>query len=324
LTRNESTTVSNASAQTQPPQQDTERQVPTWEYALLGTVPLVWGFNFIALHVLSETFTVMGLLAGRYAVMVVALGIALWFIERDLTIRRKDLLYMAGFALVTVVIYQPAFTAGVYYTMAAEAALLISTAPIFAMLIAWVLHWERLTVKQGVGTLISFSGIACVIIGGMKSQDMPDEHNFGLAMMVLAAILWACYAVFSKPMLKVYSPLKVNFWAHALGALVLIPWGFKDAVKVDWATLSTETWVYFVYFALLAGVYAFVIWFRGVAKIGSSKTMLFQYLVPLVATVVAYLLLRQQPTPVQIAGIVVTLIGLRLAVPPSKPATREE
>ena len=93
---------------------------------------------------------------------------------------------------------------------------------------------------------------------------------------------------------------------------------------MDWGTLSTETWVYFGYFALLAGVYAFVIWFRGVAKIGPSKTMLFQYLVPLVATVVAYLLLRQQPTPVQIAGIVVTLIGLRLAVPPSKPAASKE
>ncbi len=295
-----------------------------WEYALLATVPIIWGFNFIALHVLSETFTVMGLLAARYAIMVVALGIALWAIERDLTIRRKDLPYMAGFALVTVVIYQPAFTAGVYYTMVAEAALLISTAPIFAMLIAWALRWERLTVKQGVGTLISFGGIACVIIGGMKAQNVPDDHNFGLAMMVLSAILWACYAVFSKPMLKVYSPLKVNFWAHTLGALVLIPWGWGDAAKVDWATLSPETWVYFGYFALLAGVYGFVVWFRGVAKIGSSKTMLFQYLVPLVATVVAYFLLREQPTTVQIAGIVVTLVGLRLAVPPSNQRLPKE
>ncbi len=296
--------------------------VSRWEYALLGTVPLTWGFNFIALHVLSRDFTVMGLLAGRYAIMVVALLVALWVIERDISIRRKDVPYLVGFALVTVVIYQPAFTAGVYYTMAAEAALLISTAPIFAMLIAWLLKWEALTVKQGLGTLISFSGISCVIIGGMKVQDAPDDHNFGLAMMVLSAILWACYAVFSKPLLREYSPLKVNFWAHALGALVLIPLGFKDAATVDWSGLSTETWIYFFYFALLAGVYAFVVWFRGVVVIGSSKTMLFQYCVPLVATAVAYVLLREVPTPLQIVGMVVTLAGLQLAIPGRKPAAK--
>ena len=286
-----------------------------WEYLLLGTVPLTWGFNFIALHVLSENFTVMGLLAGRYALMVAALLAALWLAERDIRIERRDLPYMIVFAIVTVVIYQPAFTAGVYYTMAAEAALLISTAPIFAMLIAWVLHWEGLTARQGVGTLISFGGIACVIIGGMKAQAVPENHTFGLAVMVAAAILWACYAVFSKPLLKRYSPLKVNFWAHALGAVALIPLGWRDAMAVDWAHLSVETWIYFFYFAWLAGVYGFVVWFRGVAAIGSSKTMLFQYCVPLVATVVAYFLIHEVPTFMQILGIVVTLVGLQLAVP---------
>jgi len=318
--------VSSVPVEHQPPPLQVhpgDRQaVPPWEYALLSTVPLTWGFNFIALHVLSRTFSVMGLLAGRYVLMVLALFAALWIFERDVRISRKHLPYMIVFSVVTVVIYQPAFTAGVYYTMAAEAALLISTAPIFAMLIAWVIRWEDLTVKQGIGTLVGFAGIACVIIGGMKSYLEPREHNFGLAVMVASAILWACYAVFSKPLLRVYSPLKVNFWAHLLGSVVLIPLGLKDALAVDWAQLSVETWVYFFYFALLAGVYGFVIWFRGVSKIGSSKTMLFQYCVPLVATVVAYFLMHQVPTPLQGIGIFVTLVGLQLAVPGRKPAPR--
>ncbi len=305
--------------------EDRQRPVPWWEYLLLSTVPLTWGFNFIALHVLSRDFTVMGLLAGRYALMVVALLVAVWVSERNLYIARRDWPYLLVFSLVTVVIYQPAFTAGVYYTLAAEAALLISTAPLFAMLIAWVLHWEGLSARQGVGTLIGFGGIACVIIGGMKSQAAPEAHGFGLAVMVAAAVLWACYAVFSKPLLKRYSPLKVNFWAHTLGALALIPLGLRDALAVDWAHLSLESWVYFFYFAWLAGVYGFVIWFRGVARLGSSKTMLFQYCVPLVATVVGYLLMREVPTPLQLVGIAVTLVGLQLAVParsvaPAQPA----
>lgn len=311
--------ISTQSADPRQAESGNQQAVPAWEYVLLGTVPLTWGFNFIALHVLSDTFTVMGLLAGRYALMVVALFAALWLSERNVRIERRDLPYMIVFAIVTVVIYQPAFTAGVYYTTAAEAALLISTAPLFAMLIAWVLHWEGLSAKQGVGTLIGFAGIACVIVGGMKSQVVPANHNFGLAVMVAAAVLWACYAVFSKPLLRSYSPLKVNFWAHALGAVALVPLGLRDALAVDWAHLSTETWIYFFYFAWLAGVYGFVVWFRGVAALGSSKTMLFQYCVPLVATAVGYLLIREVPTPLQLLGIFVTLVGLQLAVPGRQP-----
>ena len=42
--------------------------------------------------------------------------------------------------------------------------------------------------------------------------------------------------------------------------------------------------------------------------------MLFQYCVPVVATVLAYLLLKEVPTILQIVGIAVTLTGVNLAV----------
>jgi len=304
--------------------------VSPWTYVLLATVPLNWGFNFISLKVLKQSFTVAGPLAGvygllsvRYVLMVAALLLTLWALERDITIRREHWRYLLGFAFVTVVVYQGCFAAGVFYTLAAESALLISTAPIWAAIINHVLGWERLSLRQAVGTLIGFLGIAAVIVGGLKGAQKVEYHALGLALMVLAGVLWACYAVFSKPLLKHYSPLKVNFWAHALGAVALIPLGLRDALAVDWASLSVETWVYFFYFAWLAGVYGFVVWFRGVAAIGSSKTMLFQYCVPLVATVVAYFLIREVPTPVQVLGIAVTLVGLQLAVPGRQPAPEQ-
>ncbi|MFW6438388.1 MAG: DMT family transporter, partial [Armatimonadota bacterium] len=267
-------------------------------WILLATVPLTWGFNFISLKVLKEDFGVAGPLAGvygmlsaRYALMVVALMLTLWIIERDLTIRREHWRYLLGFAFVTVVIYQGTFSAGVFYTLAAEGALLISTAPIWAALINHVLGWEKLTLRQAVGTIIGFVGIAAVVAGGLNVANAPEYHSIGIAIMALAGILWASYAVFSKPLLKHYSPLKVTAWIHTLGAVVLIPLGVPAAMQVDWAGMSLVTWGCLLHFSLLAGVYAFVVWFRGVQRIGSSRTVLFQYCVPLVATVLAYLLL---------------------------------
>ncbi|MFP4250480.1 MAG: DMT family transporter [Armatimonadota bacterium] len=292
-----------------------------WTWILLATVPLTWGFNFISLKVLKEDFSVAGPLAGvygmlsaRYALMVVALMLTLWVIERDLTIRREHWRYLVGFSFVTVVIYQGTFSAGVFYTLAAEGALLISTAPIWAALINHALGWEKLTARQAIGTIIGFIGIVAVVLGGLESQAAPEYHRLGIAIMALAGILWASYAVFSKPLLKHYSPLKVTAWIHTLGAVVLIPLGAPAAMQVDWANMSLITWGCLLHFSLLAGVYAFVVWFRGVQKIGSSRTVLFQYCVPLVATVLAYLLLKEVPSVLQIIGIAVTLFGVNLAV----------
>jgi drug/metabolite transporter (DMT)-like permease len=290
-------------------------------WVLLATVPLTWGFNFISLKVLKEDFGVAGPLAGiygllsaRYALMVVALMLTLWIIERDLTIRREHWRYLLGFAFVTVVVYQGTFAGGVFYTLAAESALLISTAPIWAAIINHLLGWEKLTRRQAVGTFIGFVGIAAVILGGLEATDVPEHHGIGLIAMVVAGILWASYAVFSKPLLEHYSPLKVTAWIHTLGAIVLIPLGAPAALQVDWANMSLISWGCLLHFSLLAGVYAFVVWYRGVQTIGASRTVLFQYCVPLVATVLAYLLLQEVPTWLQIAGIAVTLFGVNLAV----------
>lgn len=303
-------------------QSEQARRASPWVYALLATVPLTWGFNFISLKVLKQDFTVIGLLSSRYVVMVLALFVTLWALERDLSIRREHLRYFLGFALVTVVIYQVCFAAGVFYTLAAEGALLISTAPIWAMLINRALGWERLTLRQAMGTLLGFAGIAAVILGGPEAQRVPEHHVFGLAIMTLAGILWASYAVFSRPLLRHYSPLKVTTWVHFIGAFGLIPLGARDALAVDWWHLGPMTWACLFHFSLLAGVYGFVVWYRGVAAIGSSRTVLFQYCVPIVATFLAYLLLHEVPTVVQIVGIGVTLVGLNLAVRrrPRRPA----
>jgi len=302
-------------AEAAPPAPEHHGPTSPWLYVWLFTVPLTWGFNFVSLKVLFRDFTVLGLLSGRYLVMVWALFLTLWFFERDLSIQRKHLRYFITFALVAVGIYHVCFAAGVMYTLTAESSLLISTAPIWTMLITAMIGWEQLTWRRGLGTLVGFAGIACVILGGLRAQQAPEHHLAGLGIMTLAAILWACYAIFSRPLLKVYSPLKVTAYIHLIGALLLIPLGAREALAVDWLHLQPVTWVCFFYFALLAGVYGFVTWYRGVAIIGSSRTMLFQYCVPVIATVAAYFLLREQPTLVQVAGIFITLVGLQLAVP---------
>ena len=284
-------------------------------YLWLATVPLTWGFNFVALKILYKQFhfTVSGLLSVRYVLMVPLLLALLLATERDWRIRREHWRYLAVFAFFTVGIYQYLFAKAIQLTSAGESALLISSAPIFTFLITSAIGRENFSRHGLLGVIFGFAGISLVIFGGDKSATIPPTHILGDLVMIAGAILWAAYAIFSKPLLKYYSPLKLTAWAHTLGAIMLIPLGFTQALQVDWAHLPVMGWVWLLYFAWLAGVYGFVVWYRGVRLIGSQKTMVFQYCVPAVALVVAYLVLREAPSLLQALGVIITLSGVYVA-----------
>jgi drug/metabolite transporter (DMT)-like permease len=284
-------------------------------YVWLATVPLTWGFNFVALKILYKSygFSVPGLLSARYILMVpLLLGLQL-LTERSLHIRREHWRHLIIFSFFTVGIYQYLFAKAIQLTSAGESALLISSAPIFSFLITTLLGHEKFTRRGLVGVICGFVGIGLVIFGGGKSAAIPATHITGDLVMIAAALLWASYAIFSKPLLKHYSPLKVTTWAHTLGAIMIIPIGFSQALDVDWRHLAPLGWGCVLYFAWLAGVYGFVVWYRGVRVIGSQKTMLFQYLVPPVALVVAYFVINEAPSLLQALGVIVTLAGVYVA-----------
>ncbi|HCU35296.1 MAG TPA: hypothetical protein DGT21_07470 [Armatimonadetes bacterium] len=301
-----------------------------WIYGWLATVPLIWGFNFVCLKILYHPdvgFTVEGMLSARYIIMALLFGAILLLQRNSKPIDRGDYLYLFIFALVTVGIYQWVFAKAIQLTSAAESALLISTSPIWVFLISFLMGTQRFDARRMIGVAVGFAGVAMVIFGAGKSADVADTRVLGDFVMIVAAILWASYAVFSHRLLEKYSPLKIVATIHLLGAIVLIPIGFGQMISVEPWSLGLVPWLCILQYSVLAGVYAFWMWYRGVKRIGASQTMLFQYFVPLVALVAGYLILHEIPTQWQIAGIVVTILGVHLArkqAPPQIAVTESE
>ncbi len=295
-------------------------------YLWLSTVPIIWGTHFVALKVVFEDYSVLGMLSVRYCLMIVALLLVLWVAERDFRFAWKDVPYLAVFSLFMVTIYQILFALAINWATAAESALLISTAPIFTAITAAALGWERITKRLMVGVVLGLIGVVAVIWGGAGASSLPeaDTHVKGCLVMLVAAVMWAWYAVLAKPLLTKYSPLKVTTFCHTLGGLAIIPLGMRDALSTTpgvIADLSASAppshafWVLFglVYYAWFSGAYCFTVWYRGVRLLGSARTMLFQYCVPVVGFFAALTLRHESPTVLQWLGAVLTLAGVVFA-----------
>jgi len=84
-------------------------------------------------------------------------------------------------------------------------------------------------------------------------------------------------------------------------------------VRLDWAAVGAAGWWALTYATVLAIVVAYILWNNSVRVAGGSRTAIFQCLTPLVAALVAWLLLGERLVWLQVVGAALILAGLLVA-----------
>jgi drug/metabolite transporter (DMT)-like permease len=102
--------------------------------------------------------------------------------------------------------------------------LLLSLAPVFGAIIAWIFFGEILTLLQITGIALTLAGIAWVVVSNKEPADMPAGNTRrGVVFGILAALGQAVGLVFSKQgMSGDFSPFQAN--AIRMLAAVLFVW----------------------------------------------------------------------------------------------------
>ena len=116
-----------------------------------------------------------------------------------------------------------------------------------------------------------------------------------------------------------YGALRTTAWSLYVGAPLLVLIGLPALGRADLRTLTPGAWLGVAYAGFLAIGLAYLLWYRGVEKLGNNRTALYSNLVPVAALLTAWLWLGETPTPLQLLGAGVILTGLsvaRLAQPP--------
>ncbi|MBN2115406.1 MAG: DMT family transporter [Anaerolineales bacterium] len=109
--------------------------------------------------------------------------------------------------------------------------LLLSLAPIFGSVIAWVFFGERLTALQITGIVLALAGIAWVVMSHKEPPDTPHGHTRrGVLFGVLAGLGQAIGFVFSKQgMFGDFSPFQANAIRMLAAAIFIWAWTAIDS-----------------------------------------------------------------------------------------------
>jgi drug/metabolite transporter (DMT)-like permease len=281
-------------------------QVTVWLMVIAST--FFWGSNFNAGHAIAGDVAPLTAAADRFGVAVI-LFLLLRLVQgkAESQLQWKDGLALIPLGIIGVFGFNYAFFTALHTTSALNAALIMALSPMLSLVFsAWLLN-TRIKAYQYFGIALAFIGVSLVITGG----------NFGLlhiavgdAWMLGACTVWSLYSVGAKKFAAHIPSLQLARWTVSVGAIALIIAAcLLEQPFTSIPQLSLETHSILFYMSICGTVLAYIFWLRGVHFLGPDKSAIAFNLVP-VFTLLVSLALGSLPNMIQLAGMLLVLIGV--------------
>jgi drug/metabolite transporter (DMT)-like permease len=269
---------------------------------------VLWAANFIVVKTAVAVLPPVGFTFLRFTLASITLLVLLRWREGSMGLPRRDLFAICALGGLGFGVYQMLWTTGLTTIAAGDSALIIASTPVLVAFLAVLARSDVLTPGKLLGGVVSFSGVALVIASG---QGLSLGGSLaGEAITLLASVCWAFYTAFGAPFLRRYSPLRTTAWATVAGTIVLAPIAASQLSSVEVARVTPGVLGAVLYSGFLAAGVSNVIVSNGIRVVGPTRTAAYQFLVPALAVVLAYLFLAEPIRPGQVIGGLVIIGGV--------------
>ena len=272
---------------------------------------IVWGTTFISTKVLLVDFQPVEILFFRFVMGFAAL-LLVYPRRLEGTARRQEFTFAAA-GLCGICLYYLLENIALTYTMASNVGVIISVAPFFTAILThlFLKGEEKLRASFFIGFAVAMTGICLISFNGSALQLNPAGDLLAL----LAAFVWACYAVLSKKISSFgYHTILTTRRVFFYGILFMMPALFLFDFKWELARFANPVYLgNIVFLGLGASALCFVTWNFAVKILGAVKTSIYIYVVPVITVVTSILILHEKITLLAGTGTALTLAGLLIS-----------
>jgi drug/metabolite transporter (DMT)-like permease len=230
-----------------------------------------------------------------------------------LRIPREQLPPIALLGVLMFALFPVLFNTSLRYTTASRGAVILALMPLFTAVLGAFARSERLRPLQWLGVALSIGGVAVVFAeSGLGFAD-GRRVAIGNALMVIVALIGAIYSVRARPYLQRFGAPPVAAVAMLSGAALLLIPALVRGVGGEVRASSTETSLLVLYLAIPGGALAFFLTTYALSRLTATQATLYINLNPIVATLLAALLLDEPLTRWFGLGFVLVIAGLLMA-----------
>ncbi len=274
--------------------------------AALLAVVLMWAATFTLFKIAWHDVDPVAFTGLRFVLMLGFALVVLTMSGPRVRIRRRDVPLIVASGLTGYFLYQMSFVLGLDRTSALASAILVATHPIFSVLFLWAAGKERATRREVAGVAIGFIGVAVFL----RAWDAFGAATVGDLLSLLAAAAFGAYGVINRPLVERYPARQLMAYSLVVGGGLVAVAAAPAMIRQDWGSVGGAAWAILL-FATVGPVYvAYGLWNWAIGKRGIPRTVVFGFLVPVVAGALAVTTLHESMHPEQAVGALLVVGGL--------------
>ena len=195
-----------------------------------------------------------------------------------------------------------------YHLPGGVAALVVAVQPTMVLLLGAALLKERFRPSQAASCALGVLGVALLVITPRAGLDAV-----GVVAGLAAAACMASGIVLTKRWGRPAGVGVLTFtgWQLTVGGLLLAP--VTLAAEGLPGRITVPNIAGFAYLGLVGALFAYAVWFRGIGRLPALAVSILGFASPLAATVLGYVVLGQELSPVQLAGAAAVIAAVALA-----------
>ena len=287
-------------------------------FAEVSIAVVVWGASFIATKVALREVSPVTIVWLRFAMGVVILGAAVVARKQFALVPRKELGYFALLGFLGIAFHQWLQSNGLVTAQATTTAWIVATTPVFMALLGWMALKERLRAGQVVGIGLAAVGVLLVVSKGEAAALVGGRFGApGDFLVLISAVNWAVFSALSKRGLQNHPATRMTFYVMAFGWLFTSVLLFAGPGLSEISRLTPDGWWGVGFLGVACSGLAYIFWYDALQIVPASQIGVFLYVEPLVAVVVAAIVLGEAMTLAALLGGAIILFGVWLVNRPA-------
>jgi drug/metabolite transporter (DMT)-like permease len=278
---------------------------------LAAVVAVLWGANFLAIHVGLEHYPPLFLAALRFVVLAIP---TVLLVPRPRVPLRWLIGYGLGFGTVQFLFLFVAMDVGMPTGLAS---LVLQASAPFTVLLGAVLLRERMSARQVVGITLAVVGLLAIAVAQAQAAALIP-----LVLTLIGALGWA-FGNLAARLADPPNPLHLTLWMSVVPPIPLLAASLlTEGPVADWAALRGAVTLEGVpgvlsiaYLAILATVLGSGIWTTLMRRYPAGVVAPYSLLVPVVGIALAAAALGERPSAVELVAGVVIVGGVLLGTP---------
>ncbi|RBQ28808.1 DMT family transporter [Aliarcobacter vitoriensis] len=281
-------------------------------FILFWTLGIIWGANFIYMKWSSDYLSATQVVLIRVLFGFIPVFLYAYYLK---VLKIKHLKYSFHFFIMSLLgtsIYYFFYVKGSALLLSGVAGAVSGTIPLFTFILATIfIKEQKVTLSLILGILIGFSGV--ILISKPYNSNLFETNLEGIIYILLGSFILACSFVYAKRFL---SPLNIHFAAlttYQLGfAFILLAFitDFSGITNI----LSDNHTLYglIIGLGLLGTGITTILYYYLIQIIGPVRASSATYIPPAVALFIAYFLINENITFVDLIGTILIFSGVFL------------